>query len=142
MRGNQVLVAGMLAAAVGAVWYLSNREVGPRWQPGTYIGYGVTVADAQRQLDGSYLYWVSFEEVPGETYGPLTEEQVMAQCPTGVSTHRLGSISQHPHGEHDCYCPICGYREVVEEYVRCSTLTCPTCGERMRAVERGTRFGR
>ena len=45
----------------------------------------------------------------------------------------------HLHGEHDCYCPQCGYRETVDEGVMCSGQKCPTCGQWMRAVDIGER---
>jgi len=45
--------------------------------------------------------------------------------------------STHPHGPHDCYCPSCGYTETVEENVKCNTLYCPKCGDRLRAVGTG-----
>ena len=47
------------------------------------------------------------------------------------------SITVHPHGEHQCYCPSCSYVETVEAGVRCGTLVCPQCGDRLRAVETG-----
>lgn len=42
-----------------------------------------------------------------------------------------------PHGPHLCYCPSCGYETEVEAYTKCNTLTCPRCGDRMRAEETG-----
>jgi len=45
----------------------------------------------------------------------------------------------HPHGEHDCYCPVCGYQETVDEGVMCSGRKCPVCGQWMRAVDIGER---
>lgn len=46
-------------------------------------------------------------------------------------------MNGHEHGPHECYCPRCGYTETVEESVKCNTLTCPICGDRLRAVETG-----
>ena len=43
----------------------------------------------------------------------------------------------HEHGNHVCYCPICNYETEVGEYIKCNTLTCPSCGTRMRAKETG-----
>jgi len=43
----------------------------------------------------------------------------------------------HEHGPHECYCPSCGYEEMVMENERCNTMTCPRCGDRMRATETG-----
>lgn len=43
----------------------------------------------------------------------------------------------HLHGEHICYCPSCGYEVTVDEYVKCNTLICCICGDRMRAKETG-----
>jgi len=45
----------------------------------------------------------------------------------------------HLHGEHDCYCPACGYQESVGEGVMCSGQKCPVCGQWMRAVDIGER---
>lgn len=47
----------------------------------------------------------------------------------------------HQHGPHDCSCPTCGWTETVDTNVKCNTLTCPRCGDRMRAVETGERRG-
>jgi transcription initiation factor IIE alpha subunit len=47
------------------------------------------------------------------------------------------TIGSHEHGDHTCYCPSCGYEETVGENVKCNTLTCPQCGDRMRAKETG-----
>jgi len=41
------------------------------------------------------------------------------------------------HGPHECYCPSCGYTETAAEYVKCNTLICPECGDRLRATETG-----
>jgi uncharacterized paraquat-inducible protein A len=43
----------------------------------------------------------------------------------------------HEHGKHTCYCPGCNYEIDVDAYTKCNTLTCPQCGERMRAKETG-----
>ena len=43
----------------------------------------------------------------------------------------------HKHGAHQCYCPSCGHTETVDAYVKCNTIYCPECGDRMRAVETG-----
>lgn len=43
----------------------------------------------------------------------------------------------HLHGEHDCYCPLCGAVVTVEEGVMCAGVTCPDCGTPMRAVDIG-----
>lgn len=43
----------------------------------------------------------------------------------------------HPHGEHECYCPRCGYETIVAESVRCQDQVCPECGTYMRAKEAG-----
>jgi hypothetical protein len=43
----------------------------------------------------------------------------------------------HEHGAHVCLCPQCGYETEVEANVKCNTLTCPCCGDRMRAEETG-----
>lgn len=52
----------------------------------------------------------------------------------------------HEHGPHECICPNCGYTSVVDAYIKCNTLTCPGCGQPMRASEtgayRGTEMGR
>jgi len=45
----------------------------------------------------------------------------------------------HPHGEHDCYCPACGITLTVGEGIQCSSIDCPDCGTRMRAVDIGER---
>lgn len=45
----------------------------------------------------------------------------------------------HPHGEHDCYCPACGITLTVGESIQCSSIDCPDCGTRMRAVDIGER---
>jgi len=47
------------------------------------------------------------------------------------------AIEVHPHGEHLCYCPQCGYEQTVDAYVQCKNQTCPECGGRMRAKETG-----
>lgn len=47
------------------------------------------------------------------------------------------TITQHPHGEHDCYCPDCGYRITLPAGEKCNQVECPDCGARMRAVETG-----
>jgi len=49
------------------------------------------------------------------------------------------AIQQHPHGEHVCYCPVCGYEKTVPAGVKCNQQTCPECNERMRAKETGER---
>lgn len=43
----------------------------------------------------------------------------------------------HEHGPHTCYCPSCGYQVTVDTGVQCNTLTCPQCGQPMRALETG-----
>jgi len=45
----------------------------------------------------------------------------------------------HAHGEHDCYCPECGYETEVPENARCNQLECPKCGTRLRARQTGER---
>jgi len=45
----------------------------------------------------------------------------------------------HLHGEHDCYCPACGITLTVGESIQCSSIDCPDCGTRMRAVDIGER---
>lgn len=45
----------------------------------------------------------------------------------------------HLHGEHDCYCPLCGSMVTVEEGVQCAGVSCPDCGTPMRAVDIGER---
>jgi hypothetical protein len=47
------------------------------------------------------------------------------------------NIQQHAHGKHECYCPDCGYTEIVGADIRCNTLACPACGGRMRASQTG-----
>lgn len=51
----------------------------------------------------------------------------------------------HEHGSHECVCVNCGYTSIVDAYIKCNTLPCPGCGERMRSVEtgeyRGTQYG-
>lgn len=46
-------------------------------------------------------------------------------------------MAVHPHGTHECYCPSCGYKMDVSEYEKCRDLTCPVCGDRMRASTTG-----
>ena len=46
-------------------------------------------------------------------------------------------IQFHPHGEHVCYCPACGYEKTVEANVKCNQQICPECGDTMRAKETG-----
>lgn len=46
-------------------------------------------------------------------------------------------IRQHPHGVHECYCVSCGYVMDVEENIKCNTISCPICGNSMRASETG-----
>jgi len=48
-------------------------------------------------------------------------------------------MNAHEHGPHECYCPACGHTEQVAEDKRCNTLSCPVCGQRMRASETGER---
>jgi hypothetical protein len=43
----------------------------------------------------------------------------------------------HPHGQHDCQCVKCNYTIMVDEGVKCNTLTCPNDGTRLRAVDTG-----
>jgi hypothetical protein len=43
----------------------------------------------------------------------------------------------HEHGPHECLCPNCGLTEIVDAYIKCNTLTCPGCGQPMRATETG-----
>ena len=43
----------------------------------------------------------------------------------------------HPHGEHVCVCPSCGYRDTVGADERCNQRRCPECGARMRAEDVG-----
>lgn len=49
----------------------------------------------------------------------------------------MPEVNVHPHGPHLCYCPSCGYEEEVAENVKCNTLSCPNCGDRLRATETG-----
>ena len=49
------------------------------------------------------------------------------------------AIQVHPHGEHSCRCPACGYKTTVAAGVKCKEMTCPECGEHMRAEEIGER---
>lgn len=51
----------------------------------------------------------------------------------------IDKIAQHPHGDHDCYCPACGTTITVGENQRCRDIYCPSCGQPMRAVETGER---
>ena len=44
---------------------------------------------------------------------------------------------RHEHGPHLCYCPTCGWEQEVSENVKCNTLTCCICGDRLRAVSTG-----
>ena len=48
-------------------------------------------------------------------------------------------MAVHPHGTHTCYCPNCGYKQEVGENVKCNTIYCCECGDRMRAVDTGER---
>lgn len=54
-------------------------------------------------------------------------------------------MSSHEHGPHECYC-TCGYTQIVDAYIKCNTLNCPSCGQRMRASQtgeyRGTQYAR
>lgn len=43
----------------------------------------------------------------------------------------------HEHGPHICYCPNCGSEITADVDVRCNSLTCPQCGQPMRAKETG-----
>jgi hypothetical protein len=43
----------------------------------------------------------------------------------------------HEHGPHNCYCPNCKAEYRVPENVNCNTLSCISCGSRLRAVETG-----
>jgi transcription initiation factor IIE alpha subunit len=43
----------------------------------------------------------------------------------------------HEHGEHECYCPRCGYSVTVAENVRCRDQVCPECGGYLRARDPG-----
>lgn len=43
----------------------------------------------------------------------------------------------HPHGEHTCVCPECGYETEVSEGDRCREISCPVCEQKMRAKEPG-----
>jgi len=45
----------------------------------------------------------------------------------------------HPHGDHDCVCPVDGTVVTVGEGEKCSGIACPNCGARMRAVDIGER---
>jgi DNA-directed RNA polymerase subunit RPC12/RpoP len=49
----------------------------------------------------------------------------------------MPEIQVHEHGEHDCYCPDCGYTITVEAGQKCNQLDCPDCGARLRAKETG-----
>lgn len=46
-------------------------------------------------------------------------------------------MANRAHGSHECYCPSCNYRQMVDAYSKCNTLTCPDCGDRLRATETG-----
>lgn len=48
-------------------------------------------------------------------------------------------MAVHPHGEHSCYCPSCGYQETVGASERCNQRSCPYDGTRLRAVDTGER---
>lgn len=61
---------------------------------------------------------------PGNGNGNGAEKRVMA-------------IAGHEHGPHECYCPNCGLTSIVDAYIKCNTLTCQGCGERMRASQTG-----
>ena len=43
----------------------------------------------------------------------------------------------HLHGDHDCYCPVCGNVITVGEGVQCAGIPCPACGTAMRALDIG-----
>lgn len=43
----------------------------------------------------------------------------------------------HEHGEHECYCPRCGYSKKFPENARCRDQVCPDCGGYLRARETG-----
>ena len=57
--------------------------------------------------------------------------------PQGDNAVGFSPSNTHPHGEHICYCPGCGYEAVVGEGVRCQAQTCPVCGTQMRARNTG-----
>jgi len=47
------------------------------------------------------------------------------------------STGIHPHGDHICYCPSCGFEETVDEGIKCNHRICPKCDAQMRAKEIG-----
>jgi hypothetical protein len=78
----------------------------------------------------------------------LRPEEVLFGATTSVligllmmaAARRQGRYTMiHPHGEHDCYCPACGITLTIGEGVQCSSIDCPDCGTRMRAVDIGER---
>lgn len=53
------------------------------------------------------------------------------------SSQQAVAMQTHPHGEHICYCPECGYQMIADAYLKCRELSCPQCGNRMRASNVG-----
>jgi len=54
-----------------------------------------------------------------------------------VEKEKKSESAAHPHGEHKCECPECGYTVMVAEGIKCNAQECSECGEQMRAVEIG-----
>ena len=46
-------------------------------------------------------------------------------------------IDARSHGPHECQCVSCGYTTIVDAYIKCNTLMCLGCGERMRSSQTG-----
>jgi len=67
------------------IWWLAGRATEPRWQRGEQPARGITVVDVQLEEEtGRYVYWLEFDERPSRWYGPLTEEEVLAQLPSAL----------------------------------------------------------
>lgn len=65
------------------------------------------------------------------------EESAFAQANGKVLEEDRVAEREHPHGDHTCYCPECGYEQVVGEDVKCKEQVCPECGASMRAEDVG-----
>jgi len=84
-------------------------------------------------MDEGYLRPEHF--VFSSAIGVLTSLLINAAMRPAVTEGRYTMV--HLHGEHDCYCPICGSVVTIGEGVQCAGVNCPDCGTRMRALDIG-----
>jgi len=78
------------------------------------------------------FYYMQYEDLPSEVNIP-PGEYVVDVSPGIVN------VQAHPHGDHDCVCPVCGHQQTAAAGIGCNSLYCRVCGAPMRASGIGER---